>query len=490
MEEYKKVDDYYFRPTGKPLGKGAYATVYKGYKGLEDPKEVAIKLIPAIKMLENQENYDMFMREIDVLRQIKGEHIVQLLEVKRTPNNLYLMTEFCNGGDLDASLKKNGAMTEEEALEIAYQFSDAFNTINNLDIKNSAGRKVIIMHRDIKTANILFHDGVMKIADFGFAKMIDEASKNVKMQHTLLGTPLYMAPQILNDESYTSKCDIWSAGVVIYECLFKKLPWNGTSIANLYRNIKTNPLKFPKEVGEDTKDLLNKMLQINEARRISWKELEEHPAIKAGQITYDIKHSKKEVAEELKKTDDNSIQSNGVSNEKKDTTRLPTVQPEANGTMEMGLQAQNQVTQINLNSSPYNLEPQNQGYNPNNTTQFIQQNTNTGSMTGMPTGYVPQNQGVIYTGNNSMGYQPQPQQQQQYAVFPQPNYGQTYTIPQPYQQNPYSQQQQSTNYTPPQNSFPQTTYTQQPNVYQNSFGGGHQQPQNFSGGSPQKTGGF
>eukprot|EP00331_Platyophrya_macrostoma_P029012 CAMPEP_0176456310 /NCGR_PEP_ID=MMETSP0127-20121128/31207_1 /TAXON_ID=938130 /ORGANISM="Platyophrya macrostoma, Strain WH" /LENGTH=384 /DNA_ID=CAMNT_0017846235 /DNA_START=52 /DNA_END=1206 /DNA_ORIENTATION=+ len=289
-DNYKKIDHFYYKPTSKPLGKGAFATVYRAYDESQGGKEVAVKVIPAMKMLENQENYELFMREIEVLRQIKGDHIVHLLDVKRTPNNLYIFTEFCNGGDLDTMLKKNGAVGEEKALEFVYQFSKAFNTINNLEIKNSSGRKVIIMHRDIKSANILFHDDVLKIADFGFAKMIDEASKNVKMQHTLLGTPLYMSPQILNDEAYTPKCDIWSAGFLIYECMFGKMPWTGNSIGNLLKNIRNQPLKMLSPVQDETKDLLEKMLTINEDKRISWKEIESHPAVVAAGKRWEAKH--------------------------------------------------------------------------------------------------------------------------------------------------------------------------------------------------------
>lgn len=444
MEDYKKIDDYYFKPTGKPLGKGAFSTVYKGYQGLETQIPVAIKVIPAVKMLESQENYDLFMREIDVLRQIKGENIVQLLDVKRTPNNLYLFTEFCNGGDLDTALKKNGPMSEEDALEIVYQFSAAFNTINNLDIKNRAGRRVIIMHRDIKPANILFHDGVMKIADFGFAKMIDEAAKNVKMQHTLLGTPLYMSPQILNDESYTPKCDIWSTGVVVYECLFKKLPWTGTSIAKLYKSIKQTPLSFPKEVGEEIQDLLSKMLQIDESKRISWKEIEEHPAVKAGAEIFKKRHPKKEVETSPSKTDADGTKANNntIETNKQEIAGVNAGTNAGTGSNSMGLQAQNQANPTYMNG-------------------------------GNNMGFIPQNQ---YVG----GYQPQQQQQiptqfQQNATA-QPYYGPTYsgTMPQNFQPGPY-QQQQPTNYVPA-NSFPQTTY-QQNNSYQYPYGGYQQQQQ-------------
>ena len=136
------------------------------------------------------------------------------------------------------------------------------------------------MHRDIKPANILFSKGKIMLADFGFAKAIDETEKTLKERHSILGTPLYMSPQILNEGAYTVKCDVWSTGCLFYELLFGKLPWIGTSVPNLLWKIRTEPLTFPKKIDDNTKDLLAKMLKYDEESRISWKEVLEHPALR------------------------------------------------------------------------------------------------------------------------------------------------------------------------------------------------------------------
>lgn len=149
------------------------------------------------------------------------------------------------------------------------------------------------MHRDIKPENVFFHDGVLKVADFGFAKMIDESLKNIKIHHSLMGTPLYMAPQILNEEPYTSKCDVWSTGVLLDECIFGEVRWDGKSISNLYKNIKTQKLKFPAPIAYETKDLLTQMLQVDEVKRISWKEIKNHPAVELMGILWEEKQEEK-----------------------------------------------------------------------------------------------------------------------------------------------------------------------------------------------------
>ena len=90
------------------------------------------------------------------------------------------------------------------------------------------------MHRDIKPANILLHNGNVicylgfaKISDFGFARVVDDMEGQDKF--TLLGTPLYMTPQILDQKKFNSKCDIWSLGVMFYEMLYGCTPWNAKS---------------------------------------------------------------------------------------------------------------------------------------------------------------------------------------------------------------------------------------------------------------------
>jgi serine/threonine-protein kinase ULK/ATG1 len=90
------------------------------------------------------------------------------------------------------------------------------------------------MHRDFKLANILKHEGNIKIADFGFAKLLG----NDNMTSTMLGSPLNMAPEILNGLEYTNKADIWSIGTVFYELLFGKPPYTASNMIDLIKNIQ------------------------------------------------------------------------------------------------------------------------------------------------------------------------------------------------------------------------------------------------------------
>jgi len=147
-------------------------------------------------------------------------------------------------------------------------------------LTNSSGTKqYAIMHRDLKPANILFHDGKVKIVDFGFGKIVSAVVKEVKMKQTFLGTPLYICPQILEGEAYSFKCDIWSAGCVIFESIFGVTPWTARTEVELLEKIKKEKIIFPAPVGENTQDLLKLMLQVSEEKRLDWVGITKHKAV-------------------------------------------------------------------------------------------------------------------------------------------------------------------------------------------------------------------
>lgn len=112
----KTVDNYSI-DLSNLLGQGSFARVYKAYDMRDRNIEAAVKMISAVKLQKSKDDMNLFMREIEVLRQIKGEHIAQLLDVKTTVNNLYIFTEFCNGGTLK-ELSKKKVFSEEEACSI------------------------------------------------------------------------------------------------------------------------------------------------------------------------------------------------------------------------------------------------------------------------------------------------------------------------------------------------------------------------------------
>jgi serine/threonine-protein kinase ULK/ATG1 len=114
------------------------------------------------------------------------------------------------------------------------------------------------MHRDFKLPNILKHKGIIKIADFGFSKILGEEA----IASTMLGSPLNMAPEILGGKDYNNKADIWSIGTCFYEILFGKSPYTAKNIVELLQKIKSTPFKLPPNSGvsAEVEDVLKKML--------------------------------------------------------------------------------------------------------------------------------------------------------------------------------------------------------------------------------------
>lgn len=111
--------------------------------------------------------------------------------------------DFCRDGDLKKYLRNKKKVNEEEAFEIMKQVLKGYQEL----ARNNT------IHRDLKPANILINGGLFKICDFGFSKVIKDPNTALK---TCVGSPIYMAPQILEKKDYSAKCDIWSLGIIYY----------------------------------------------------------------------------------------------------------------------------------------------------------------------------------------------------------------------------------------------------------------------------------
>ena len=145
-----------------------------------------------------------------MLKSCESHNIIKLYDMKKTFNNYYLVLEYCNDGDLDGYVKKRKYLTEEEAIEILCEIINGFHHLFQHKI----------LHRDLKLANILRHDGVTKIADFGFSKILGDEN----LTETMLGSPLNMAPEVLHNLEYSNKADMYSLGVCYYWMLFGRYP--------------------------------------------------------------------------------------------------------------------------------------------------------------------------------------------------------------------------------------------------------------------------
>lgn len=159
--ETKKIDKYHFQ-LSSVLGQGSFGKVFKG-KNTENGQMVAIKMIEKKQIQNDEYLMNGLFSEIQIMKKLKSEYVVDLIDVLETSNNYYIIQEYCDGGDFRSELKKKKNLSEFEALNVMRDLLTGFMDL----LKNG------IIHRDLKPENILIKGNQHKLADFGFARTVD-----------------------------------------------------------------------------------------------------------------------------------------------------------------------------------------------------------------------------------------------------------------------------------------------------------------------------
>jgi serine/threonine protein kinase len=241
------------------IGSGQYGKVYRA-QHIKSGENFAVKCIGLEKYRKVPKLDEFTNNEIKVLTKLVHPNIVRFHDRLKTANNIYMVYEYCNGGTLE-TLIYNSNLTVQKCMEFFDQLIQGFKVIAAENI----------LHRDIKPSNILVHNNeVIKIADFGFCKSL---FGELDMTKTMVGSPIYMAPELLRGTEYSQKADVWSLGVMLYEMIHKFCPFEEKNIPNLINLIERSDLKFPKPLPDNVKNLLRGMLTKDHIRRWSWAEL-------------------------------------------------------------------------------------------------------------------------------------------------------------------------------------------------------------------------
>ncbi|CAD8213399.1 unnamed protein product [Paramecium octaurelia] len=246
------------------LGQGSFAAVYKGHMFGNEKELIAIKIIDKNKLKIQQSFKNVFpdyiKRESQNQFQLSSPHIVKMIDLIENDDETYFILEYCEGGTLKQKIAKGG-IPYEEALSIFKQIVNGYKQI----------REKNIIHRDLKPENILFSNKVAKIGDFGFSKFLDDLDETVLQ--SAVGTPVYAAPEI-RTRKFSSKADIWSLGVILFQMLYGYIPNEIIEYQKLPSK-KFDPIKFPenKKIPGYIVNILKKMLVVNPEKRISWDEL-------------------------------------------------------------------------------------------------------------------------------------------------------------------------------------------------------------------------
>ncbi|KAK9714168.1 hypothetical protein RND81_06G076200 [Saponaria officinalis] len=253
---------------GKQIGSGSFSVVWHARHRIHGT-EVAIKEISMSRL--NKKLQDSLLSEIFILKQIIHPNIIRLLEIIEVPGKIHLVLEYCRGGDLFMYIQRHGRVPEATAKHFMLQLA--------------AGLKILrennLIHRDLKPQNLLVStndsNSVLKIADFGFARSLQPRG----LAETLCGSPLYMAPEIMQLQKYDAKADLWSVGTILYQLVTGKTPFTGNNQIQLLQNIiKATELRFPPDLNDlssECVDLCQKLLRRNPVERLTFDEFFNHP---------------------------------------------------------------------------------------------------------------------------------------------------------------------------------------------------------------------
>ena len=277
----------------KSLGKGAFGEVF--LTKMEGRNELFATKRLDRAYSEREDNIKRLANEIKVMQKVNHPNLVKLVDLKKTKSHNYLVMEFCNGGDLTGCLRKFMAKYRRPFSEEIVQYLMR-QIVSGLDALHSRN----ILHRDLKLDNILVNFPILvcfssdfdksnlnmmrataKITDFGFATILNKAQP---LAHTVLGTPTYMEPTLLNNmeqrtrnqQGYDQKVDIWSLGTLCYEMLVGRNPFMGTSMQDVFNKVKLGTYPLPTNLSREVVFFIEAMLQKDPNKRLGCKELLQH----------------------------------------------------------------------------------------------------------------------------------------------------------------------------------------------------------------------
>jgi serine/threonine protein kinase len=254
------------------VGEGSFGKVYKARKKFTGETS-AIKFIA--KKGKTERDLRSLRQEIDILRVLKHPNIIAMRDAFETENEFCVVMEYAQG-ELFEVLEDDRTLPELEVKAIARQLVSALHYLHT--------NRVI--HRDMKPQNVLIGaNKVVKLCDFGFARSIRSQSM---VMTSIKGTPLYMAPELVQEQPYNHTVDLWSLGVILYELFVGKPPFFTNSIYTLIQKIVRDPLTWPEDMSAEFKSFLRGLLNKRPSERLSWPALLEHPFVRKSE--YDDEH--------------------------------------------------------------------------------------------------------------------------------------------------------------------------------------------------------
>ncbi|CAJ1349432.1 unnamed protein product [Effrenium voratum] len=256
---------------GNILGRGASGVAFV-VRPKKDPRLEFVAKEICLMRLDEKRRREAFA-ESRLLRELRHEHIVTCLDVFEEMDMLYIVMEYATGGDL-------GRRIQAQRAEGA-RFSESV-------IMRAGGLWRKIMHRDVKPANVFIAGDsrsqsdlslcTVKLGDFGIAKMVEGT---MGQANSTVGTPSYLSPEICKNNPYGFKADVWSLGVVLYEMICLKVPFQASNLPAMALQICTvDPKPLPEEFSSDLHALVHQLLQKDPLKRPAMSAVVDEPFVK------------------------------------------------------------------------------------------------------------------------------------------------------------------------------------------------------------------
>jgi aurora kinase len=263
LEPEPKIKDFEIL---KELGCGSFGRVFLA-------RHLKTRVLYAIKAIDkkdktNIEEKPYFRRELEVMYKIHHPNVVKLFGHFEDNNYCYFIMEYISKGNVYnlLTLDKKKQISPKVVATIMKDVISAVYFLHNMNPP--------IIHRDIKPENVLLNEGIIaKLTDFGWSNYIQED----KERKTVCGTPIYLAPEIIKEQGHDKRVDIWCIGVLLFELITKKVPFQGKDLETLKSNILHLKISWPQEMNPDAKDLISKILKLEPNQRMPLEEMLEHP---------------------------------------------------------------------------------------------------------------------------------------------------------------------------------------------------------------------
>ena len=260
------------------IGVGSTSKCYRCIRK-SDKKEFACKLIDKRQVeVKFSGLLEQFFVEIKVLKALKHPNIIHIEDSFETPDRIYMVMEMMKGGELFDYVVEKGTLSEEEASVLVRKITSAVAHMHDIGV----------IHRDLKPENLLLttkgDNAEVKLIDFGLAKEMNE-----QVARSFLGTRGYLAPEMLQRNSYDKAIDIWALGIIVFVLLCGCLPFDDDSsrIASESAAREKFALRFPPwatNLSSSAQDLLHKLLDVNPKNRITAQQALSHPWVKGKSV--------------------------------------------------------------------------------------------------------------------------------------------------------------------------------------------------------------